>query len=139
MGRPPAPGDLALTEIHYHPTEPQQGEFVEILNMAQDTLFWMGLLSAMDSPLCFLPKACSNPDSVWWLPKIPRACVLPGHPGVWPLRKHTQLSNGGALSLLNASGDLLLGLKYGDGHRGLIQQMERDTVWFSGIPPHPVR
>ena len=117
MGRPPAPGDLALTEIHYHPTEPQQGEFVEILNMAQDTLVLDGVTLSDGLSFVFPPQSLLEPGQRVVVAQDPQS-LRAAYPGILvygPFVNHTQLSNGGErLSLLNASGDLLLGLKYGD-------------------------
>ena len=117
MGRPPVPGDLALTEVHYHPAEPQQGEFVEILNMAQDTLVLDGVTFGDGLSFVFPPQSLLESGQRVVVAQDPQS-LRAAYPGILvygPFANHTQLSNGGErLSLVNASGDLLLGLEYRD-------------------------
>ncbi len=117
LGRSPIPGDLALTEVHYHPAEPQHGEFVEILNMAQDTLVLDGITFSDGFSFVFPPQSLLESGQRVVIAQDPQG-LCAAYPGIMvygPFANHAQLSNAGErLSVVNASGDLLLGLEYRD-------------------------
>lgn len=128
---PPLPGDLVLTEIHYHPADPtaaeimegftdaDQFEFLEIANLSPRRLNLSGLHFAAGINFSFAGAAITElaPGGVLLLVSDAAAFQQrygAGHP-VAGAFTGTNLSNSGErLKLVDAAGATILEVNYGD-------------------------
>ena len=113
----PQPGSLVISELHYHPSDAEQPEFIELLNVSQQSLVMDGLRFTQGVAFTFPAATVLPPGKRLVLMATPLTgeALPPAVMVMGPFEDGSRLSNGGErITLSDAAGVTLLSLEYGD-------------------------
>ncbi|MEZ5301764.1 MAG: CotH kinase family protein [Verrucomicrobiales bacterium] len=124
VGAPAAAGDLAISEIMYHPAEPEDGnEFIEVLNIADHAVDLTGVAFTAGIQFAFPPGAALAPGE--------RIVVVEADFG-----DGTRLANNGErIALSAADGAPILDFRYNDKAPWPRRRTAAASAWSSSRRP----